>query len=147
MNKKYLIFTGIVIIFVLIFSFLFILKRNQLFYQQKTDLSKEVINREQNQQTTTNNQIQTSTNQETKEVRYYTIEEVNKNNSKESCWTVIRGKVYDLTQWIDKHPGGADKILSICGKDGTQVFIQKHGGKEKPEKILKEFEIGILKNQ
>lgn len=147
MNKKYLIFTGIVIIFALIFSLLFILKRNQLFYQQKIDLSKEVINREQNQQTATNDQIQTSTNQETKKLNFYTIEEISKHNSQENCWTVIRGKVYDLTQWIDKHPGGADKILSICGKDGTQAFVQKHGGKEKPEKILKEFEIGVLKTQ
>ncbi|MEM0476234.1 MAG: cytochrome b5-like heme/steroid binding domain-containing protein [Candidatus Aenigmatarchaeota archaeon] len=147
MNKKYLIFTGIVIIFALIFSLLFILKRNQLFYQQKIDLSKEVINREQNQQTATNDQIQTSTGQETKKLNFYTIEEISKHNSQENCWTVIRGKVYDLTQWIDKHPGGADKILSICGKDGTQAFVQKHGDKEKPEKILKEFEIGVLKTQ
>jgi len=73
------------------------------------------------------------------------MEEVAKHNSRESCWTVIRGEVYDLTQWIDKHPGGADKILALCGKDGTQAFEKKHGGQEKPEKALEQFEIGKLK--
>ena len=71
--------------------------------------------------------------------------EVEKHNSKESCWSVIRGKVYDLTNWIDKHPGGLDKILNICGKDGTEIFEKVHGGKEKPENALKNFEIGVLK--
>jgi len=75
----------------------------------------------------------------------YTLDQVKKNNSKENCWSVIRGKVYDLTNWIDKHPGGADKILNICGKDGTEFFVKQHGGKEMPENALKNFEIGVLK--
>ena len=77
--------------------------------------------------------------------KLYTLEEVAQHNSKESCWTVIRDRVYDLTQWIDKHPGGSDKISALCGKDGTQAFENKHGGEEKPEKALEQFEIGKLK--
>ncbi|MEO0118779.1 MAG: cytochrome b5-like heme/steroid binding domain-containing protein [candidate division WOR-3 bacterium] len=60
-----------------------------------------------------------------KEIRLSTMEEISKHNSKENCWTVIRGKVYGLTQWIDEHLGGADKILSICGKDGTPSIYSK----------------------
>lgn len=56
-------------------------------------------------------------------MNFYTIEEISKHNSKEKRWTVIRGKVYDLTQWIDEHPGGVDKILSICDKDSAQPFV------------------------
>jgi cytochrome b involved in lipid metabolism len=75
----------------------------------------------------------------------YTMEEVSKHNSKESCWSVIRGEVYDLTSWVNKHPGGPDKILRICGKDGTDLFIKQHGGAERPENILENFKIGVLK--
>jgi cytochrome b involved in lipid metabolism len=75
----------------------------------------------------------------------YTMEEVSKHNSKESCWSAIRGKVYDLTSWVNKHPGGPDRILRICGKDGTDLFIKQHGEAERPENILRNFKIGVLK--
>jgi cytochrome b involved in lipid metabolism len=75
----------------------------------------------------------------------YTMEEVSKHNSKESCWSVIRGEVYDLTSWVNKHPGGPDRILRICGKDGTDLFIKQHGEAERPENILRNFKIGVLK--
>lgn len=74
----------------------------------------------------------------------YPFSEVQKHNSRESCWSVIQDNVYDLTSWITKHPGGEKAILSICGKDGTEVFAKQHGGKEKPENALKQFKIGAL---
>jgi cytochrome b involved in lipid metabolism len=76
----------------------------------------------------------------------YSFEEVQTHNSKQSCWSAIRGKVYDLTSWISNHPGGEKAILSICGKDGTEAFVNQHGGKNKPEKALSQFEIGELQN-
>jgi len=75
----------------------------------------------------------------------YSMDDVKLHNSKESCWSAIRGKVYDLTNWVDRHPGGQEKILKICGRDGTELFVKQHGGKEKPENALKNFEIGVLK--
>lgn len=80
-----------------------------------------------------------------KEEKLYTMNDVAKHNSRQSCWTVIKGDVYDLTSWINKHPGGEEKILRICGKDGTEAFNRKHGGEQKPEQILEQFGIGKLK--
>lgn len=74
-----------------------------------------------------------------------TMAEVATRNSPEECWSVVDGKVYDLTQWIDKHPGGAVIITSICGKDGTAGFTAEHGGKEKPEMELARYLVGTLK--
>jgi cytochrome b involved in lipid metabolism len=54
--------------------------------------------------------------------------------------------VYDLTQWIDKHPGGAVVINALCGQDGTAGFTSEHGGKEKPEQQLASYLIGNLNN-
>jgi cytochrome b involved in lipid metabolism len=86
----------------------------------------------------------TSQNQLVKKT--YSFEEVKTHNSKQSCWSAIRGKVYDLTSWISNHPGGEKTILSICGKDGTEAFVNQHGGKDKPEKALSQFEIGDIQN-
>ena len=74
-----------------------------------------------------------------------TMNEVATHNTPQDCWSVVDGKVYDLTQWIDKHPGGSVIIKSLCGKDGTSGFNSEHGGKEKPEEQLAQFQIGSLK--
>jgi isopentenyl diphosphate isomerase/L-lactate dehydrogenase-like FMN-dependent dehydrogenase/predicted heme/steroid binding protein len=53
-------------------------------------------------------------------------EEVAKHNSKESCWVAIRGKVYDLTSFLNSHPGGVKAILSRAGTDVTEDFELLH---------------------
>lgn len=54
------------------------------------------------------------------------IHELVKHNKFDDCWVVIHGKVYDLTEFIKNHPGGADKILKFAGKDATVGFHQIH---------------------
>jgi cytochrome b involved in lipid metabolism len=76
----------------------------------------------------------------------YTLADVATHPDRTSCWSAINGNVYDLTTWIDRHPGGADRILSICGKDGSSAFSKKHLGEPKPEAMLATFKIGVLKN-
>lgn len=78
------------------------------------------------------------------EKKVYTMEEVTMHKDVSSCLTAIRGTVYNLTAWVDKHPGGDKNILKICGLDGTAAFEGKHGGQEKPENVLKGFEVGML---
>lgn len=75
----------------------------------------------------------------------FTLEEISRNNTEQSCYSVINDNVYDLTSWIQKHPGGARNILRICGKDGTAEFGGQHGGEQRPESILDGFKIGVLK--
>jgi len=38
------------------------------------------------------------------------------------CWTIIDGKVYDITSYIPRHPGGQENIVDACGADGTALF-------------------------
>jgi len=40
-------------------------------------------------------------------------------SSRESCWVIIKGEVYDVTNFLDDHPGGAAIILKYGGKDAT----------------------------
>ncbi|MCL5774642.1 MAG: cytochrome b5 domain-containing protein [Patescibacteria group bacterium] len=83
--------------------------------------------------------------QPSQQLATYTLAQVQSADSAQKCWTAINGNVYDLTKWIDQHPGGDKNILKICGKDGTQAFEKQHGGQSKPEQTLKGFQIGILK--
>jgi cytochrome b involved in lipid metabolism len=53
-------------------------------------------------------------------------EEVGKHNSRESCWVVIRGEAYDVTAFVDDHPGGAKSLLRYGGKDGTEEYESLH---------------------
>ena len=43
-------------------------------------------------------------------------------------WTVIDGVVYDITFYIDDHPGGRKKILRGVGKDSSEMFHKFHKG-------------------
>lgn len=74
----------------------------------------------------------------------YTLAEVAVHKDASSCWTAINGKVYDVTNWIDQHPGGADKILSVCGINGTEAFNGQHSGQGEPASYLSSYEIGTL---
>lgn len=73
-----------------------------------------------------------------------TLEQVAQHASRESCWSVINGSVYDLTGWIPNHPGGERAILSMCGTDGSARFNGQHGGSARPTSILAGFKIGEL---
>jgi cytochrome b involved in lipid metabolism len=74
----------------------------------------------------------------------YTMAQVKANKSAAKCWSVINEKVYDLTAWINAHPGGAGAITSLCGIDGTQDFLAMHRNQSKPESRLSAFLLGPL---
>ena len=76
----------------------------------------------------------------------FTITQVAANNGRSSCWSVIDGSVYDLTDWISSHPGGSSAILSLCGVDGTNYFKAQHGSQGKPNQRLSSFLLGPLKS-
>lgn len=78
-------------------------------------------------------------------VSVYTMADVAVHSTKTSCWTVVNGSVYDVTSWISQHPGGAQAIVQLCGKDGTAKFTGQHGGQSQPESALASFKIGTIK--
>jgi len=74
----------------------------------------------------------------------YTMAKVKENNSATSCWSVINGKVYDLTKWINSHPGGSSAIKGLCGIDGTSSFTAQHRGQGSPASTLAGYLLGPL---
>src|SRR5947209_840688 len=48
-----------------------------------------------------------------------TRQEVALHNTRDDCWVIISGKVYDITEWAPHHPGGAGIARMYAGKETT----------------------------
>ena len=57
----------------------------------------------------------------------YTWDEVAKHNAPPSVWSVYNGDVYDITMFINVHPGGKKILEKVYGKDMTSLFNKFHG--------------------
>ncbi|XP_042196183.1 cytochrome b5 [Callorhinchus milii] len=55
-------------------------------------------------------------------VKYLTLEDVKCHNSCTSTWLVIHDKVYDVTKFLDEHPGGEEVLFEQAGGDATESF-------------------------
>ena len=75
----------------------------------------------------------------------YTLAQVKANSTAANCWTIVDDNVYNLTTWINAHPGGANAIMSLCGVDGTSAFKSQHAGRAMPAGQLESLKIGTLK--
>jgi cytochrome b involved in lipid metabolism len=43
-------------------------------------------------------------------------------NTPEDAWSVFNGRVYNITPYLPFHPGGADEMMRVAGRDGTKLF-------------------------
>ncbi|KAL4879448.1 oxidoreductase [Aspergillus karnatakaensis] len=55
-----------------------------------------------------------------------TRSEVKKHSTRRSCWIIIAGTVYDVTDFVDEHPGGPNILLQYAGRDATEAFEPFH---------------------
>lgn len=78
-----------------------------------------LVNRPNNQQP--KGAQNTTANQQNKT---FSMDEVATHSSKTDCWTVISGKVYDLTDFVNRHPGG-NEVVRACGIDATTLFTSR----------------------
>ncbi len=76
--------------------------------------------------------------------RGYTAEQVAQHNTAADCWTIVGKRVYDVTDYVTRHPGGSSAIAALCGKDGSRMFLGQHSGDASALRALKPYRIGKL---
>ena len=59
-----------------------------------------------------------------KSLSTYTWQEIQRHNQETDQWLVINRKVYDVTGWADRHPGGR-LVLNHCAGEDTTVRSSK----------------------
>ncbi|NWQ62403.1 CYB5B protein, partial [Neopipo cinnamomea] len=69
------------------------------------------------------------------------LEEVGKRNSSRETWLVIHGRVYDVTRFLEEHPGGEEVLLEQAGRDATESF-EDVGHSTDAREMLKQYYIG-----
>uniref|UniRef100_A0A6U7XZC0 Cytochrome b5 heme-binding domain-containing protein n=1 Tax=Eutreptiella gymnastica TaxID=73025 RepID=A0A6U7XZC0_9EUGL len=72
----------------------------------------------------------------------YTEEQIAKHNTEEDCWIVVNGKVYDVTTFLEDHPGGIESITAVAGTDSTDDFEAVAHSKPAIEMMAK-YQVGV----
>jgi hypothetical protein len=73
----------------------------------------------------------------------YAPTEIARHASVDDLWVIIDDKVYDLTDYVDEHPGGTEAIAKNAGKDATVGFK----GPQHPSRvfdIVEEYRVGVV---
>jgi cytochrome b involved in lipid metabolism len=70
-----------------------------------------------------------------------TLEELKKHTSKDSLYVLLHEKVYDVTKFIDEHPGGDEVILAEAGIDATEAF-EDVGHSDEARALLPDMLVG-----
>ncbi|MEX2365857.1 MAG: cytochrome b5 domain-containing protein [Pseudohongiellaceae bacterium] len=81
------------------------------------------------------------------QIREVSLEELAGHNTADSCWKEIEGLVYDVTDFIDRHPTPASVITEWCGRPSTEGWVDKGNGRPhsaSAEALLADFLIGYL---
>ncbi|OEL33220.1 Cytochrome b5 isoform E [Dichanthelium oligosanthes] len=73
--------------------------------------------------------------------KVYSFEEVTKHKDRKDCWLIIAGKVYDVTAFMEEHPGGDEVLLACTGKDATADF-EDIGHTDSAKELMPKYCIG-----
>ncbi|KAI9689248.1 MAG: hypothetical protein M1820_010192 [Bogoriella megaspora] len=76
--------------------------------------------------------------------KVFSFEEVSKHKSQESCWVILYGNVYDVTDFMPEHPGGAKIILQLAGQDATEEYDPVHPPGTLEKNLKPEAKLGTI---
>ncbi|XP_061671170.1 cytochrome b5 [Syngnathoides biaculeatus] len=80
---------------------------------------------------------------QTDDVQYYTLEDIRVHNMCNDTWLIVHDKVYDVTRFLEEHPGGEEVLLEQAGADATESF-EDVGHSTDAREMLQQFCIGEL---
>ena len=74
-------------------------------------------------------------------MREYSLAEVATHNTAEDCWLIVSQRVYQVTEYLPKHPGSAQAIIRKAGTDVTRDFYFHSPA---AHKLWKKYQIGVV---
>lgn len=83
------------------------------------------------------------------ELPQFSLNEVQQHNTEKDFWVIHRAKVYDISEFLERHPGGKDILLSFAGQDVTTLMTQDDPHKHTTFAygLLRKYLIGRLKGE
>ena len=105
-----------------------------IFNQQKNKPTNLAIINQQKIITPTNNTISTNNN--------FSSASLAQHKTINDCYLAINNNVYDVSSYINYHPGGANMISSRCGQEVSGIFASIHSNRAWD--LLAKYKIGIL---
>ncbi|KAI8617689.1 cytochrome-b5 reductase [Chytriomyces sp. MP71] len=75
----------------------------------------------------------------------FTWADVAEHNTRKSSWLVIDKMVYDVTKFLEEHPGGEEVMMENAGFDATDAF-DEIGHSDDAKDLLKSMLIGTLED-
>ena len=76
-------------------------------------------------------------------LKEYTLEEIGRHTSEDSCWLVANGRVYDATRFLRSHPAGKDVLVRRSGGTDCSEDFSFHS--KKARKLWDHYRIGKVK--
>lgn len=65
------------------------------------------------------------------------------NTAQKGYWIMINRRIYDVTRYIDEHPGGAKILIHFSGLDCTDLYTAVHANQQQVSGLLRNYEIGF----
>ncbi|KAJ5496960.1 Cytochrome b5 [Penicillium fimorum] len=78
-------------------------------------------------------------------LKEFDASEVATHKTKNDLFVIIHGKVYDITNYVRDHPGGADVLLDVAGSDATEAY-EDVGHSEDANEIMETYLVGTVKD-
>ncbi|KAI0702919.1 cytochrome b5 [Cytidiella melzeri] len=75
------------------------------------------------------------------DAKIVTFDELKAHSKKDGIWLLLHEKVYDVTKFLDEHPGGDEVILAEAAKDATEAF-EDVGHSDEARALLKDMLVG-----
>ncbi|KAI9930858.1 hypothetical protein ASPWEDRAFT_248498 [Aspergillus wentii DTO 134E9] len=73
-----------------------------------------------------------------------TVQQVSEHKTPEDCWIVVDNQVWDVTDFLEEHPGGSTIILKYAGRDATKAYSEVHTPGVLKTNLPAEKYIGVL---
>ncbi|XP_065881130.1 cytochrome B5-like [Euphorbia lathyris] len=77
------------------------------------------------------------------DTRVFTLSQVAQHKSMKDCWLVIDGRVLNVTELLEEHPGGEEVVIESAGKDATKEF-KDIGHSKGAQNMIINYQVGVL---